>query len=248
MLSILKHYLPLNLKYHLMIHLLELEQNSTVATDAAPPAALVECLPCSCKRAQGRLPEVTQSHSISHSSTLASQWFFERFYNNTVWDLSYSSWTHWCISTLACMHWDLFLFLPCTFHRVWFGWHPLLPTAALNIASSLLLRDIKMFFVPRSSCCQVQDLHFRQWHQLSYLIMCCIIKGQPPTSSGEGALDQRSCTWSELNYNPLAWGKRFPAKWKAVKKKKKVYMVLKTRRNSGIFSPFVCWVNTLRMC
>lgn len=92
-----------------------------------------------------------------------------------------------------------------------------------------------MFFVPRSSCCQVQDLHFRQWHQLSYLIMCRIIKGQPPTSSGEGALDQRSCTWSELNYNPLAWGKRFPAKMKSCKK---VYMVLKKQAKFRNFLTF----------
>lgn len=62
-----------------MIHLLELEQNSTVATDTAPPAGLVECLPCSCERAQGRLPEVTQSHSISYSSIVASQWMANWF-------------------------------------------------------------------------------------------------------------------------------------------------------------------------
>lgn len=38
-----------------------------------------------------------------------------------------------------------------------------------------------MFFVPLSSRCQIQDLHFRQWRQLSSLIMCRIIKGQEET-------------------------------------------------------------------
>lgn len=68
------------------------------------------------------------------------------------------------------------------------GWADIhfLPLTAPNIASSLLLRDIKMFFVPPSACCQVQDLHLRQWHQLSYPIMCRIIRGQAPTSSGRG--------------------------------------------------------------